>query len=145
MLNGGTVNIRFLHAATLVMVVTLGLAVSAQRGLNGGPPPGRPQPPPGRGRGGRGGGPDPVAETQRALNLTAAQADRLRALLDVRAQADQRAQDDVQARIDALVALQEKPSPDASETSKASQALRDAERSQQASNEKFRTDFLAML
>src|SRR5207249_2480915 len=45
----------------------------------------------------------------------------------------------------ALVALQEKPSPDAAELSKAAQGLRDAEQAQQVSNEKFRTDFLAML
>lgn len=133
---------RLLTSAALV--VALGLTVAAQRAGNGAPPFGRPQPPP-RGRGGPGGGPDPVTETERALNLNAAQADRLRALLDARAQSDQRAQDDVQAKIDALVALQDKPSPDASEISKAAQALHDAERAEQASNEKFRTDFLAML
>jgi cytochrome c peroxidase len=136
--------IRLLTGAALGLVLTLGLTVSAQRGGNGAPPLGRPQPP-GRGRGGRGGGPDPVAETERALNLTTAQADRLRTLLDGRAQSAQRAQDEVQARIDALVALQEKPSPDAAEISKAAQALREAEGAQQVSNEKFRTDFLAML
>jgi hypothetical protein len=86
-----------------------------------------------------------VAETERALNLTPAQADRLRGLLDVRAQADQRAQDEVQAKIDALVALQEKPSPNADEIARATQVLREAERAQQSANEKFRSDFLAML
>jgi cytochrome c peroxidase len=136
--------IRLLTGAALGLALTLGLTVSAQRGGNGGPL-GRPQAPPGRGRGGRGGGPDPVAETQRALNLTPAQADRLRILLDGRAQSAQRAQDEVQDKIDTLVALQDKPSPDAAELSKATQALRDAEGAQQVSNEKFRTDFLAML
>lgn len=122
------------------LVLTLGLTATAQRGgrgPNGGPPP--------PGPGGGPGGPDPVFETERVLNLTTAQADRLRALLDARAQADQRAEDDVQAKIDTLVALQEKPSPNASEVAKAAQSLREAEGAQQAANEKFRTDFLAML
>jgi cytochrome c peroxidase len=86
-----------------------------------------------------------VAETERALNLTPAQADRFRVLLDARAQADQRAQDAVQARIDALVALQEKASPNASDLSNATQALRDAEQLRQRSNEQFQADFVAML
>src|SRR4051812_5165029 len=109
--------IRLLASAALVLA--MGLTATAQRGGFGPPPFGGPPPPPP----GRGGGPDPVAETQRALNLTTAQADRLRSLLDVRAQADQRAQDEVQLKIDALVALQAKASPEASEVSKATQAL----------------------
>ncbi len=52
-----------------VLVSTLGLTVTAQRGGRGAPPLGGLPPPPPGGPGGRGGGPDPVAETQRALAL----------------------------------------------------------------------------
>src|SRR3954470_22591681 len=124
-----------------VLAVMLGLTVGAQRGGRGpGGGPGLPPPPGGprgRGPGGFGGrgGPDPVGETARALNLTPDQSERLRALLDARAQAGQRAEDVIQAKIDALVALQEKASPNAVDIAQSTQALRDAERARQTSDE----------
>ena len=96
-------------------------------------------PPPGAGP-----GLDVVGETQRALNLTPDQVERLRDLLDNRVQSDQRAQDEIQAKLDAIATLQKKSS-NSSELNKATQALRQAEQARQGINEKFRADFLALL
>ena len=61
-----------------------------------GQPGGRGLPP-----GARGPGPDFLTEAQQALNLTRDQVDRLRSMLDVRAQSDQSTQDIIQAKLQA--------------------------------------------
>lgn len=122
----------------LLPVLALSAAAAfAQRG----------QAPLGPPRGGRGFAPpalDIVQETQQALNLSNDQVIRLRALLDNRVQSDQRAQDDIQAKLDAIAALQKK-SANSNDVNKATQALRQAEQARQNVNEKFRTDFQALL
>ena len=120
---------KFRSFVLATFLVTLGITAIAQQ----------------RGRGGRGGGPDIVAQTRDALNLSLAQVERLRALIDARAQSEQSAQDGIQAKIDALAAIEEKSPKDAAAIASAGQALRQAEQAPQTINEKFRTDFINLL
>src|SRR5271155_3277545 len=92
----GTMKFRLFVLAALVTALGITL-IAQQRGQ----------------RGGRGGGPDVVAQTRDALNLSPDQVERLRAMLDARAQSQQSAQDNLQAKIDALATANEKSPKDA--------------------------------
>ena len=143
---------RFASLVVAILVVTLGISAFAQfgpgqggpRGGRGLPPNGPPPPFPPQG-GAPGIPPELLRAVAETLDLSPRQMDRIRGMLDTRGRSQQSAQDEIRAKLDALAALQGRPSPNAAELEEAMQALRQARQAQRTVNEKFRADFLGLL